>query len=106
RRTQGPRRAGGPGRGRVPAADLHQAGAGPAHLLLRTYRAARFGRVRQGQLQGTVRGDRARAAAPGQPVSPIINLGSWSPHDRRGKAYLGSSSARTLGGGGERVVAS
>ena len=59
---------GRPGRGRLPAADLHQAGPGPADRLLRADRAARLAGLRQGQLQGAVRGDRARAGAPRQPV--------------------------------------
>ncbi len=57
------------GRGRVPAADLHQAGRGPADGVLRADRAARVARLRQGQLQGPVRGDRARARTPRQPLT-------------------------------------
>ncbi len=60
---------GRPGRGRLPAADLHQAGSGPADRVLRADRAARLPGLRQGQLQGAVRGDRARAGAPRQPVT-------------------------------------
>ena len=59
---------GRPRRGRLPAADLHQAGPGPADRLLRADRAARLAGLRQGQLQGPVRGDRARAGAARQPV--------------------------------------
>jgi len=40
-------------------ADLHEAGARPADRVLRIDRAARLARLRQGQLQGVVRGDRA-----------------------------------------------
>ena len=65
-RTQDPR---GPGRGRVSAADLHQAGPGPADGLLRDHRAARVDGLRQGQLQGAVRGDREGAGEAGQPVT-------------------------------------
>ena len=60
---------GRPGRGRLPAADLHQAGAGPADRLLRADRAARLAGLRQGQLQGAVRGDRAGAGAARQPLT-------------------------------------
>src|SRR5690606_28786751 len=59
---------GGPRRGRLPAADLHQAGAGPSDVLLRADRAARLDGLREGELQGAVRGDRAGAGAPRQPV--------------------------------------
>ncbi len=52
---------GRPRRGRLPAADLHQAHRRPADGVLRADRAARLARFRQGQLQGTLRGDRARA---------------------------------------------
>ena len=63
------RHPGRPGRGRLPAADLHPAGAGPADGVLRADRAARLARVRQGQLQGTVRGDRAGAGQAREPVT-------------------------------------
>ena len=59
---------GRPRRGRLPAADLHQAGRRPADRVLRADRAARLARLRQGQLQGAVRGDRARAGSPRQPL--------------------------------------
>ena len=52
---------GRPRRGRLPAADLHQADGGPADGVLRVHRAARLAGLRQGQLQGALRGDRARA---------------------------------------------
>ena len=58
-RTARARHPGRPGRGRLPAADLHPAGAGPADRVLRADRAARLAGVRQGELQGAVRGDRA-----------------------------------------------
>ena len=60
---------GRPRRGRLPAADLHQAGRRPPDRVLRADRAARLARLRQGQLQGAVPGDRARAGAPRQPLS-------------------------------------
>lgn len=54
--AQHPRR---PRRGRLPAADLHQADRRPADRVLRAHRAPRFARLRQGQLQGAVRSHRA-----------------------------------------------
>ena len=65
-RAEDPRR---PRRGRLPAADLHQAGPGPPDRLLRDDRAARLDGLRQGQLQGAVRGDRARAGEARQPLA-------------------------------------
>ena len=65
------RRAGDPRRPRrrgLPAADLHQAGRRPADRLLRDHRAPRRARLRRGQLQGAVRGDRARAGQAGEPL--------------------------------------
>ena len=60
---------GRPRRGRLPAADLHEDGAGPADGLLRGDRAPRRDHVRRGQLQGPLRVDRARAGAPRQPLA-------------------------------------
>src|SRR3954452_10053703 len=60
RGTAAARHPGRPRRGRLPVADLHQAHRRSAHGLLRADRAARLARLRQGQLQGTLRGDRAR----------------------------------------------
>nr|BFE67398.1 hypothetical protein GCM10020092_006990 [Actinoplanes digitatis] len=60
---------GRPRRGRLPVADLHPAGAGPPDGLLRADRAARLARIRQGQLQGPVRGHRAGARAARKPVT-------------------------------------
>ena len=57
-----------PRRRRLPAADLHEDRAGPADALLRGDRAPRRARLRRRQLQGAVRGDRARAGAAGEPV--------------------------------------
>ena len=59
---------GRPRRRRLPAADLHEDGAGPADRVLRGDRAPRRDHVRRGQLQGAVRVDRARASAPRQPL--------------------------------------
>ena len=75
RRRRGPRRRdrggllrpaaaahpGRPRRRRLPPADLHQDGAGPADALLRGDRASRRHDLRRGQLQGPLRVDRARA---------------------------------------------
>ena len=60
---------GRPGRGRLPAADLHQAARRPADDLLRADRTARLARLRQGQLQGAVRVDRARAGGAREPLN-------------------------------------
>ncbi|CAM5570012.1 hypothetical protein SANTM175S_04152 [Streptomyces antimycoticus] len=65
-RAEDPRR---PGRGRLSAPDLHQAGPGPADRLLRADRAAWLDGLRQGQLQGALRGDRARAGEARQPLT-------------------------------------
>jgi hypothetical protein len=67
---------GRPRRGRLPAADLHQAARRPADGVLRADRAARLARLRQGQLQGAVRGDRARAGAPRQPLDECVYVES------------------------------
>ena len=69
-RTARARDPGGPGRGRLPAADLHPAGPGPADGVLRADRAARIAGVRQGELQGAVRGDRAGTGPAREPVNP------------------------------------
>src|SRR6476469_7241656 len=66
-----PARAGHPGRPRrrgLPAADLHQAGRRPSDRVLRDHRATRRAWLRRGQLQGPVRGDRARTGSEGQPL--------------------------------------
>src|SRR5205823_4154635 len=65
-----------PRRRRVPAADLHEDGAGPSDALLRGDRAPRRARVRRRQLQGAVRGDRARAGAARKSLMPFyVRLG-------------------------------
>ena len=70
RHPRRPRRRG------LPAADLHQAGRRPADDLLRDHRAPRRARLRRGQLQGALRGDRARAGAAGEPVAMrYVSLG-------------------------------
>ena len=64
-------RLGHPGRPRrrgLPAADLHQGGRRPADGVLRADRAPRRPRLRRGQLQGAVRGARARAGPPREPL--------------------------------------
>src|SRR3954449_13227563 len=63
--TGRPARAGHPRRPRrrgLPAADLHEAGRRPPDRVLRGDRAPWCARLRRRQLQGAVRGDRARAA--------------------------------------------
>ena len=72
------RRLGHPGRPRrrgLPAADLHQAGRRPPDGLLRDHRAPRLARLRRGQLQGPVRGDRARAGPEREPLMRYASLG-------------------------------
>jgi len=62
-----PGRIGHPRRSRrrgVHAPDLHQTGGRPADAVFRDHRAARLEELRQGQLQGAVRGDRTRAGPP------------------------------------------
>ena len=66
------RHPGRPRRGRLPAADLHQADRRPADRVLRVHRAARLARLRQGQLQGAVRGDRARAGEARQLLTASV----------------------------------
>ena len=65
------RHPGRPRRGRLPAPDLHPAHRRPADGLLRADRAARVAGVRQGQLQGALRGDRARAGQAREPVRVV-----------------------------------
>ena len=84
------RHPGRPRRGRLPAADLHQADRRPADGVLRAHRAARLAGLRQGQLPGAVRVDRARAGKAGQPVA--VGAG--------GVAVLGRSGYRTAGDAG------
>ena len=68
RRLRHPRR---PRRGRLSAPDLHEDRPGPADALLRGDPAPRRAHVRRGQLQGTVRGDRARAGPARQSLNRI-----------------------------------
>ena len=75
RAARRPARAGHPRRPRrrgLPAADLHEAGRRPPDRVLRDHRAPRRARLRRRQLQGAVRGDRARAGAARQPVGPEV----------------------------------
>jgi 4-hydroxyphenylpyruvate dioxygenase len=83
RRNSDPRR---PRRRGLPAAALHQAAAGPADAVLRDHPALRQRQLRQGQLQGALRGHRARAGAgaPRQPRGrregcPLPSLGEIPP---------------------------
>src|SRR5207253_9691987 len=55
-------------RGGLSPADLHAAGPGSADVLLRDHRAARLAWLRRRQLQGAVRGDRARTGEARQPL--------------------------------------
>ena len=69
---------GRPRRGGLPAPDLHATRPGSADLLLRDHRAPRLTRLRRRQLQGTVRGNRARAGQARQPLAglaPLADLG-------------------------------
>ena len=61
-----------PRSGRLSAPDLLEAGPGPADAVLRDHRAKGRAELRQGQLQGAVRSDRAGAGAAGEPVGPCI----------------------------------
>ena len=54
--------------GRLPAPDLHQAGGGPADGVLRDHPAQGRQQLRQGQLPGAVRGDRAGAGGARESV--------------------------------------
>ena len=60
---------GRPGPRRVPAADLHRDDHRPPDGVLRDHRAAGREGLRRGQLQGAVRGHRARPGAPRQPLT-------------------------------------
>ena len=66
---------GGPRRGGLPPPDLHAPGPGPADVLLRDHRAPRLARLRRRQLQGAVRGDRARAGKAREPLTSMIGHG-------------------------------
>ena len=68
RRPAPARHPGRPRRRGLPPAGLHQADRRPADGVLRGHRAPRRPRLRRGQLQGPVRGDRARAGAPREPL--------------------------------------
>ena len=75
RGPRGPAPAGHPRRPRrrgLPAAGVHQAGGRPADAVLRGHRAPRRALVRGGELQGAVRGDRARAGAARQPLTAEV----------------------------------
>ena len=78
--TGDPRR---PRRRGLPAADLLQAGRRPPDGVLRGDRAARRARIRRRQLQGAVRGARARAGAPREPVA--VRDGALMRYEARGR---------------------
>ena len=69
RHARGARHRGRPRRGGLPPPDLHPPGPGPPDVLLRDHRAPRLARLRGRQLQGAVRGDRARAGEAREPLS-------------------------------------
>src|SRR5207237_709190 len=73
---------GRPRRGRLPPADLHEDGAGPADALLRGDRAPWGARLRRRQLQGPLRGDRARAGPPRQLVAAFCFTSRVDPRRR------------------------
>src|SRR5439155_9025570 len=82
-----------PGRGRLPPPDLHEDRTGSPDALLRGDRAPRRTGFRGGELQGAVRGDRARAGPPRQSLSdPQRHLGSAADHKAVG---LSASTPRT-----------
>src|SRR5207245_983471 len=58
-----------PGRRRLPAPDLHEDRAGSADPVLRGDRAPRRAWFRRRELQGAVRGDRARAGLAREPLT-------------------------------------
>ncbi len=95
RGAQAARHPGRPRRGRLPAADLHQAARRPADGLLRADRAARLAGLRQGQLQGALRGDRARAGAPREPLSGVVTL-AGRPGARSGARPVAQSGRPSL----------
>ena len=78
RGPQAPRHPRRPRRRGLPAADLHQADRRPPDGLPRGDRAPRRARLRRRQLQGAVRGDRARAGAARQPVGHDSGSRCWS----------------------------
>ncbi len=69
RHPRRPRRRG------LPAPDIHQADRRSADNVLRDHRAARRPRLRRGQLQGPLRGDRARAGREGEPLMRYVSMG-------------------------------
>ena len=71
RHARGARHRGRPRRGGLPPPDLHAPGPGPPDLLLRDHRAPRLARLRRRQLQGAVRGDRARAGQAREPLERL-----------------------------------
>ena len=96
-RPAAPRDPGRPRQRRPPAADLHRDHHRPAGRVLRDHRAPGCRRLRRGQLQGALRGDRARPGPAGQPLS----MGAGSGF---GPANLPFGVARVPGHRGPRVV--
>ena len=96
-----PARAGHPRRPRrrgLPAADLHQAGRRPADDVLRDHRAPRRPRLRRGQLQGAVRGDRARAGPAREPLNALPRARRRSRAKRHVQFRARTGSAADRGG--------
>ena len=75
---------------RLPAADLHRDDHRPADGVLRDHRARRGDRLRRGQLQGAVRGDRAGPGAARQPLTTGIR-GQWSARRRSIESSVASA---------------
>ena len=83
RHARGARHRGRPRRGGLPPPDLHPARPGPPDVLLRDHRAPRLARLRRRQLQGAVRGHRARTGEAREPLGEAPALLS-RPHSGRG----------------------
>ena len=79
---------GRPRRRRLPAPDLHEDRAGPSDALLRGDRAPRRARVRRRELQGALRGDRARAGAARQSLARARKRAGVGAGSRRGPTSL------------------
>ena len=84
-----------PRRRRLSPPDLHEDGAGPADPVLRGDRAPRCPWVRRRELQGALRGDRARAGPSRQPLSGNLPLNSRMTPQRRA-ALVSVIAAATL----------
>ena len=74
-----------PRRRRLPAADLHEDGAGPADAVLRGDRAPRRARLRRGQLQGPASSRSSASRRSAGTLAPLAGSASGDDpqHDRR-----------------------